>query len=83
MLYVGKIINGWEILLKKRVDQTVCVKDVPQGDYYLVKTGPDEHVIIILPFDSDSEPAFIREVQKKLTEQRSYKGKKISLGGWR
>jgi hypothetical protein len=81
MLYVGKIINNWEILLKKRVDKTVCVKDVLQGDYYLVQTGPEESVIITLPFDSESEPAFIRAVQKELTRIRSFIGKKITIGG--
>lgn len=81
MFAINQNINGWKILLAKRVDETVCNPDLPHGDYYLVQTTPDEHVIVILPIGEESEHALRRAVEKELHFQRSLEGKKIKLFG--
>ena len=79
MIYVGQKINSWKIALNKRVDETVCNQDLPHGDYYLVVTGPDEHVIVILPFGEQSENIMRKAVEKELLRIRGYQGKIITI----
>jgi len=84
MFYIGKNIKPYEVILRKRVDDKVCNPHLPHGDYYMVKTAPDEHVIVILPAGEKSEHAFRRAIEKELKFIRSFEGKKITLrGGWK
>ncbi|MBA7621661.1 hypothetical protein ES703_29027 [subsurface metagenome] len=84
MFYVGKKINSWVIILCKRVDDKVCNPHLPHGDYYMVKTAPDENIIIILRIGENSEHALRRAIEKELKFIRSLEGTKITLrGGWK
>lgn len=79
MFYEGEKIDSWEILIHKRVDKHVCNPDLEHGDYYLIRTAPDEHVIVILPFGEASKNVLRKAVEKELLRIRGYQGKIITV----
>ena len=79
MFVRGQKISGYEVQFGKRVDETVCNQDIKHGDWYMVKTGHEDHVIIRLETGESSEKKFTEAVNRELIQKKALENIIINL----